>query len=60
LPAARSRIIADAVTAPSLEETLTAVRQRFAESGMTEDQLSDLLEDEKHAMRQERRNRRAS
>ena len=55
-----SRIIAEAVTAPPLDETLAAVRRRFAESGMTEEQLSDLLEDEKHAMRQERRNRRAS
>ena len=55
-----SRIIADAVTTPSLAETLADVRRRFAQSGMTEDQLADLLETEKHAMRQERRDRRAS
>ena len=46
-----TRMITDAVTAPLLDDTLAAVRRRFAESGMTEDQLSDLLEEEKHAMR---------
>jgi len=54
------RILADAVNAPTIDEILAPVRQRFAASGMTEQQLSELLEAEKHAMRQDRRDRRAS
>jgi len=37
----------------NLEELLAPVRKRFQESGMTDDELSDLLEEEKHAMRKE-------
>ena len=42
-------------TLPSLEEVLAPVRQAFAESGMTDDELGDYLEDVKHAARAERR-----
>ena len=42
---------------PSLAELSGPVAQAFAESGMTEDQLSEFLEKEKHAMRAERRAR---
>ncbi len=38
-------------TSPSLDEVLAPVRQAFAESGMTDDELGDLLEDAKHAAR---------
>jgi hypothetical protein len=55
-----SRLLAEAINAPTLEELLAPVRQRFAASGMTEDQLADLLEGEKHAMRTDRRGRKAS
>lgn len=34
-----------------LTETLRPIREAFARSGMTEDELGDLLETEKHAMR---------
>ena len=39
---------------PSLKELSGPIAQHFAESGMTEDELSQFLEDEKHAMRAER------
>lgn len=37
------------------EQSLAPVRAAFEASGMTEDELSDLLEAEKHAMRRELR-----
>jgi predicted transcriptional regulator len=43
-----------------LEETLAPVRAAFEASGMTEEELTDLLEAEKHAMRRERREVEAS
>jgi hypothetical protein len=43
-----------------LEQISGAVAERFRESGMTEDELSDVLEREKHEARRERRGRRAS
>jgi hypothetical protein len=39
----------------SLDEISGPIAAAFAASGMTEDELSDLLESEKHAMRAERR-----
>jgi hypothetical protein len=44
----------------SLEEISGPIYQRFLESGMTDDELGDLLEEEKHAARAERRARQAS
>lgn len=44
-----------AASPPSLAEISGPVAKAFAESGMTEDQLADFLEEEKHAMRAERR-----
>lgn len=55
-----SQLLTAAVSVPTLDQILAPVRRRFQESGMTEEQLADLLEEEKHAMRAERRNRRAS
>ncbi len=50
-----ARLLNDAVQSASLDEILAPVRRAFEESGMTDDELSDLLEREKHAMRAERR-----
>jgi hypothetical protein len=44
----------------SLEEISGPVAGDFAKSGMTEDELGDLLEHAKHAMRAEKRSRQAS
>jgi hypothetical protein len=38
-------------TRPLLDEILKPVRDAFAASGMTDDELAELLEVEKHAMR---------
>ena len=44
----------------SLEEISGEIAKDFARSGMTEDELSDFLEKEKHEMRAEKRARRNS
>ena len=44
----------------SLHELLAPLRAEFETSGMSEDQLSDLLETAKHQLRNERRGRKAS
>lgn len=44
----------------SLEEISGPVYQRFLESGLTDEQLSELLEREKHEARSQRRTRQAS
>lgn len=46
--------------ARTLEEISGAAYQRFVDSGVTDDQLGDELEQAKHDMRDERRSRRAS
>jgi hypothetical protein len=43
----------------SLKEISGPIGEEFARSGMSEDELSDFLEAEKHAMRAERREKRA-
>lgn len=43
----------------SLKEISGSIAADFARSGMTEDELSDFLEAEKHTMRAERREKRA-
>jgi hypothetical protein len=54
-------IVEQSTTAPlSLREISGPIAQDFANSGMTEDELSDLLEEAKHAMRAEKRGRQAS
>ena len=47
-----------ATPAKSLKEISGTIAENFAKSGMTEDELSDFLEAEKHAMRAERREKR--
>ena len=42
----------------SLADISGPIAEAFAQSGMTEDKLSDFLEAEKHAMRAERREKR--
>ena len=43
----------------SLEEISGPIGEAFLKSGMTEDELSDFLEEEKHAMRAEERAKQA-
>jgi hypothetical protein len=43
----------------SLQKISGPIAEEFAQSGMSEDELSDFLEAEKHAMRAERRDKRA-
>ena len=43
----------------SLGEISGPIGEAFAQSGMSEDELADFLEAEKHAMRAERRSKRA-
>ena len=42
----------------SIKEISGPIADAFARSGMTDDELSDFLEEEKHAMRAERRAKR--
>jgi hypothetical protein len=51
------RILRSAAAEPTLDEVLAPVRKKFAESGMTEDELADVLEREKHAAREVERGR---
>jgi hypothetical protein len=44
----------------SLKEISGPIADDFAKSGMTDDELGDLLEEAKHEMRTEKRARRAS
>jgi hypothetical protein len=44
---------------PSLQQISGEIGKNFARSGMSEDELGDFLEEEKHAMRAERRSKRA-
>jgi hypothetical protein len=43
---------------PTLEELSGPIAEAFEETGMTEDELAEFLEKEKHAMRAERRAKR--
>ena len=45
---------------PTLDETLAPLRSQFETSGMSEDELTELLEQVKHEDRAERRARQAS
>lgn len=46
-----ARLLEEATRRTSLDRILSSVRHAFDQSGMSEDDLSDLLEHEKHAMR---------
>ena len=47
-------LIQQGISTASLDEVLDPVRRAFAESGMSDDDLAELLEQEKHAMRREK------
>jgi ribosomal protein L12E/L44/L45/RPP1/RPP2 len=51
------RLLEEALTKPSLDEVLAPIRQRFAASGVSEEELAEGLERERRLMREERRQR---
>jgi ferritin-like protein len=53
------RIVRAAAASPPLDEVLRPVRDAFHTSGMSDDELGELLEEAKHEMRRERRARQA-
>jgi predicted transcriptional regulator len=48
-------VLEQAIYSVSIDDLVTPVRAEFLESGMTDDELGDFLEEEKHAARKERR-----
>ena len=48
-------LLEEALLRPRLAQSLAEVHRRFKASGMSDDELGDFLEDEKHAARSERR-----
>lgn len=58
VPTYVERILRAAASRASLDEVLKPIRDSFHESGMTEEELSDLLVKAKKAMRADRRTRR--
>jgi hypothetical protein len=48
-----SKLLATAVTSPTLDELLDPVRRDFAAAGLSEDQMMDLGRQELEAMRKE-------
>jgi pyruvate/oxaloacetate carboxyltransferase len=55
-----ARTLERAACKPTLEEVLAPLRGEFERSGMSEEELTELLETAKHEARAERRARRAS
>ncbi len=53
-----AEIVEAAVTKPTLDQILAPVREEFARSGMTEEELTTLIEEAKHEARQTRRKAR--
>jgi hypothetical protein len=51
------RLVRLAATCAPLDDVLRPVREAFQASGMSEDELGELLEEAKHEMRRERRAR---
>ena len=51
VPTLAGRALQREATRPLLDDILKPVRDAFLASGMTDDELGDLLEVEKHAMR---------
>lgn len=48
-------LVENQISKPSLDEILAPMREDFANSGMTEDDLDELIKTERRAMREERR-----
>ena len=60
VPAYAQRLLLSVLDRPqSLVEISGPLRKQFLESGMTDDELGDVLEEAKHAMRQDRRKRQS-
>jgi hypothetical protein len=57
LPTYVERVLKAEIARPPLEDVLKPVHDAFAQSGMSEDDLSDLLVSAKKAMRAQRRSR---
>jgi hypothetical protein len=55
-----SRTLERVAARPSLDEVLKPLRAEFEESGMSEDELTEFLEEVKHESRAQQRARRAS
>ena len=55
-----ARTLERVASRPSLEEVLAPLRSEFEASGMSEEELIDLLETAKHEMRAERRGQGAA
>ncbi len=55
ISAVASELIEQAVTRPSIEEIMAPVRKQFIDSGMTDEQLDDLLHRELNAQRREKK-----
>jgi hypothetical protein len=53
------RLVHSAASSPSLDDVLRPIREAYRASGMSEDELGDLLEEAKHHMRHERRARQS-
>jgi len=49
-----ARLLDDAIRKPSLDELLAPVREAVNKTGMTEEELTSLLEKAKHDVRRER------
>jgi hypothetical protein len=52
-------MIATEATRPTLDEILAPVRRDFAASGMTEDELDELIESERQALWEEKHGKRS-
>ena len=50
-----SRLLVDAVTAPTIDEILAPVREDFAKTGMSEEEIMELGHRELQALRAEKR-----
>ncbi|MGA2231060.1 MAG: hypothetical protein ABSH22_09190 [Tepidisphaeraceae bacterium] len=50
-----SKVLADAVTAPTIDEILAPVREDFAKSGVSEEELLNLGRQELKALRAEKK-----
>jgi hypothetical protein len=55
VPAYAAKLVADNVTKPTIDELLAPVREDFARSGMTEDELLNLGRMALNAVRQEKK-----
>jgi hypothetical protein len=55
VPAYAAMLVADTVTKPTIDELLEPVRDDFANTGMSEDEIADFLRGQLEAHRQEKK-----